>query len=759
MYNKKVISVLIPQPKRKLRFLPWMTYSLLLLCAAMAGTAAGLIFGYGFDLEQVEELQTVRPNIVSYVYSDKGTVLGQFALERRILVSYDEIPKNIKNAILATEDQNFFRHTGIDFRRLASTVLRDLLFWEQKGASTLTMQLSKLRFTSPEKTLERKIKDMLFAIQIEKNYSKEQIFTFYCNQIYLGHGNYGIASAADYYFGKRLNDLTLAESALLAGIIFSPQNFSPITHPDRAVSRRNYVLRRMYEEAYIDRATLKSTIAEPLNLSDVHHDQGSASYFVEWVRQYLENKYQTGDIWQGGLRIYTTIDYDVQTAAYRALREGLKKFDKASRRWSGPEENILESGGDLRTYTHPEWGRTFYEGQMVRGLVLESNAAHARVKVGSYNATLGPKEISWTHQTRVDRILKEGDVAVFSVTRINHADRTLEVLLDRVPEVQGAILALENKTGALKAMVGGFDFRQSKFNRATQALRQPGSIFKPFTYVAAMEAGYSPLDTVLDAPISFPGLTGVYAPTNSDGEFRGLIPIRQALAQSRNVPTIRIANAIGIEKVIQAAQRFGLERDFPPYLPIALGAGETTLQEIVSAFSVFPNNGVRALPYFIQRIENYNGVATEEHRHQFKEVISTETSAKMIYLLRAVVEAGTATAAKTLQRPLGGKTGTTDDATDSWFVGFTPSLTAGVWVGYDEKKSLGERVFGATLALPIWINFMGEALKGIPVEEFESSFAPEPASPNVTAVAFQEDSKTGQAEPISVEDITPPARR
>ncbi len=733
-------------------YLFWTTYGILVLIVAILGASAGLIFGYTFDLPQVKELQEIRPNIISYVYADDGRVLGQFALERRILISYDQIPETVKNTLLAAEDQNFFRHTGIDFRRLLTALIRDILYWEKKGASTLTMQLSKLRFTSPRKTFERKIKDMLFALQIEKNYSKEQIFTFYCNQIYLGHGNYGIAAAAEFYFDKSPDELSLSESAVIAGILRSPQNYSPITHPDRALERRNYVLRRMYEEGHIDEETHREAFQEPILVSGKNRDHGPAPYFVEWVRQYLERNYQTGQIWQGGLKIYSTLDYDTQVSARDALREGLKRFDKETRGWSGPLENIVEQGRDPDKFFHSDWSEIFYEGQMVHGMVEESNRKRALVKIGTYRAEIGRDQIKWTGQRAVNRVLKRGDIAVFSIEKINRGERVIEATLDQTPEVQGSIIAIESRTGAIKAMVGGFDFQQSKFNRATQALRQSGSLFKVFTYVASIEEGYSPYDTVLDAPISFEdGLGRLYAPSNSDDEFKGLITIRQALAQSRNVPTLRLANTLGIEKVIAVARRFGIQREYPPYLPIALGAGEVTLQEITSSFSVFPNSGVRVQPYFVRRVEDYQGITLEEHHPQVKEVITQETADNMLFLLRGVVEEGTARRARALNRPLGGKTGTTNDSTDSWFVGFTPQLTAGVWVGYDQKKSLGKKVYGATLALPIWLEFMETVVQDLPPEDFQN-----PLIPISTAASSKaETAEKRERQTIQVEDITP----
>lgn len=760
MYNNERMAA--RKKTGKSRYLFWTTYGILLMGAALIGGLVGAVFGFAIDLPRVEELQEDRPSIASYVYSDDNRVLGQFALEKRILVSYHQIPEALKLAVLSAEDANFFRHSGIDFRRLLTAAARDILLGETKGASTLTMQLSKLRFTSMEKTLERKIKDFLYAIEIEKSYSKEQIFTFYCNQVNLGHGQYGVAAAADYYFGKSLSELTLAESALLAGMIQRPASYSPINHPQRAVARRNWVLQRMHELGHIDDDQLRKALEEPLVVYGKNNEASPAPYFVEMVRQYLAEKYTTEEIWERGLRIYTTLDYDLQVAAQKALRNGLKEFDRRTRRWAGPVRNLLKEGQELASYSHPDWQQIFYEGQLVHGLVLESSPSEARVKLGSYTARVEPKDVEWTGRKRVDQVLQPGDVAVFVLEKIFHDQKEIEVTLEQIPLVQGALVTLDNRTGAIRALVGGFDFQYSKFNRATQALRQPGSIFKPFTYVAAMEAGFSPSDQVLDAPVSFQDALGrEYSPVNSDGEFKGLITIRQALAGSRNIPTVRLANALGPEKIVEVAHRFGIRRDFPPYLSLALGAGEVTLLEMTSAFTTFPNHGLRAQPFFIQRVEDYNGVILEEYtspRHE--EVLTPEIADKMIYLLRGVVEFGTATRARELNRPVAGKTGTTNDSTDSWFIGFTPQITAGVWVGFDEKKSLGERVFGATLALPIWVEYMKEALKDLPVEDFQTGDRPadlnlvqsEPPVPAEADAPRVEVKKGG----IVVEDITPP---
>src|SRR5690606_17080104 len=398
---------------------------------------------------------------------------------------------------------------------------------------------------------------------------------------------------------------------------------------------------------------------------------------VEWVRHYLDAKYQSDLIWQGGLRIYTTVDYDMQIAAQEALRNGIKDFDKRTRGWAGPVKNIFDEGQNIETYTHPDWAQIFTAGKMIHGVVVEADEDSAEISFGNFRATITPEEIQWTGRKKVSDVLKRGDVAVFTLEEVRRSDDLIRARLDQIPEVQGAVLTIENRTGEIKAMVGGFDFEYSKFNRATQAMRQPGSIFKPFTYVAALEHGFSPFDQVLDAPVEFLDALGrPYAPSNSDGEFRGLITIRQALAGSRNIPTVRLAHAIGPEKIADVARRFGINRDFQPYLSLALGSVEVTLQEMVSAFTAFPNHAVRPEPFFIKRVEDSNGVLLEENRpFVHDEVLSPEIADQMIYMLEGVVKFGTSTRAKELSRPVAGKTGTTNDSTDSWFIGFIPQLT------------------------------------------------------------------------------------
>jgi penicillin-binding protein 1A len=712
----------------------------ILLTVAVAGAVIGLIFGYSFDLAEVRELENVRPDVISYVYADDSRPIGQFAIERRILIGYSQIPIRFKQAIIATEDQNFFKHSGIDFYRIARAALEDIFAWRKaQGASTLTQQLSKLRLTSSEKTFERKIKDALFALQIEKHYSKEQILTFYSNQIYLGHGNYGVAAAADFYFSKTPDQLTLAECSLLAGMARSAIWYSPILHPDRALARRNLVLRRMQSEKYIDEALAEKTMKEPIVLNIRENTNSVAPYFVEMVRQNLEESYDTDEIWRKGLQIYSTINYEMQVAATESLRKGLRAFDK-QKGWRKPQLNILDSGNSLSSYVHPDWSQNLHPGMVINGLVLDVDKEFADIRIGSYRARIGPKEIAWTKKKSPVNILRVGDVCAFEIQEVDPATLEMQVTLDQIPEVQGATAIIDNATGEIKAMVGGYDFGLSKFNRATQALRQTGSIFKPIVYSTAMEDGFKPDDIVLDEPISF----GNWAPHNYDNEYKGPITIRKAIAESRNLPAVRIASKVGIKNIISMAHRFGITSEFQPYLPIALGANEVTLLEMTSAFSTFPNNGIRVKPYFIRRVEDYNGLQLQQHVPKISEVLSANVACDMLSLLQGVIQFGTSTRAKVLGRPLGGKTGTTNDYTDSWFIGFTPSLTAGTWVGYDTKKTLGPKITGSALALPIWIDFMQKILKGKPVEQFPECATKREA---VTKVAAANGNSKGQEPP------------
>ncbi len=713
-------------PRRSRRFILRLLYGMILLAFLGAGILTGLYLSLAIDLPEVEALEDYQPSVVTEIYAEDNSPIGQLYLERRKLVSANEIPVYFKQAVISIEDKSYYSHFGIDIRRILTSAAINLVHMRVvRGASTITQQLSKLLFLTPEVSYERKIKEAILAIQIERHYSKERIFTFYANKINLAHGNYGIASAAEFYFRKPVNELTLSECALLAAIIKRPMRYSPVVNPKEAIQRRNLVLSEMHRDGYITRAQMEAAQKEPLVIVGKELDKNFAGYFVEMIRQHLQRNFSNRQIFSEGLKVYTTLDRTLQESAERSIQEGLRGFDKR-RGWRDKLVNVLKDpGARLETYKHPDWHDKPVENAVMTGLVMEADLKEARVRIGEYRGILTMEGVAWTRRKTMPALLERGDLAPFRIVKIHEAQKRLDLKLEQDPVVQGSLLAIENKTGAIRAMVGGFDWERSKFNRAVQAKRQTGSIFKPFVYTAAILAGMSPDDTVLDEPITIVSDIGVeYSPLNYDEKFRGPITLRKAIAESINVPAVRLALQVGIPAVIQTARKFGITSELYPYPSTALGACEITLFEMVSAFSTFPNDGYRVEPYFINRIEDYHGNVLEEHRNRIHEVIPAEMSRTMVSMLRGVVQFGTSQKAKSLNAEIGGKTGTTNDFTDAWFIGFTPSLTAGVWIGYDEKKSLGDKQTGSEAALPIWIVFMSDYLKLHPKERFPADTAP-----------------------------------
>jgi penicillin-binding protein 1A len=690
----------------------------LVVMAMGVGAAAGLLFVYSSDLPEVRALEDYRPNVVTELYADDGQVIGSFALQRRILVTYEQIPPVLRDAVIVTEDQHFFSHWGIDMPRVLQAAWRNLRQMRiAEGASTLTMQLGGTLFLDrTDRSPRRKIQEALLAMQIERYYSKEQIFTMYANQIYLAHGNYGFEAAAQYYFGKSMAELAVPEAALLAALAKGPR-YSPILHPRDALARRNLVLRRMLEEKRIPAAQYAEYAAQPIQLNVTAPTNDLAPHFVEEIRKYLERTYGTEAVHERGLRVYTTLNVAMQRAANKAVRDGLHAYERRHG-WRGNLPNILRDNlGTLERYEHPHWRRPIEKGAYVTGLVIAVDDRAATVKLGRYRALVTPADFAWTGRRSPAQLFKPGDLAMFRIKGV--ADGTLQVELEQKPQAEAALLAIENSTGEIKAMVGGYSFEESKFNRATQALRQVGSSFKPYVYAAALEQGFTPFDTIVDAPFLTISGGQEYAPRNYDGKFEGRITLRRALAGSRNVPAVKLANEVGMQNVADVARRFGITSPIPPYLPVALGAADMTLLEHMAAFTVFPNDGIRIEPHMIRRVANYDGSVLEEARPQVSDVIEPETARTLVAMLRDAVEFGTGMRAKALNRPVAGKTGTTNEYSDAWFLGFSPSLTAGVWIGYDDKRiSLGKKETGARAALPVWIEFMRAAHEGKPVQDF-----------------------------------------
>jgi penicillin-binding protein 1A len=701
---------------------------LLVLVAALVGATAGLLLVYSTDLPQVGQLEHYRPSSITELYDDQGRTIGSFALQRRVVASYDDYPQVLRQALISIEDKDFYRHWGVNVWRIAGAAYRDIRSGGRvQGASTLTMQLARNLFLSPDRSFHRKIQEALLAVQIERRFTKPQIFTLYANQIYLGHGVYGFEAASQFYFSKPAKQLTLDEAALLAGLPKSPTYYSPISHPDHALKRRNLVINSMLEDGMITAQQAAEARDLPLRLEVAHDPDSLAPYFVEEIRRYLESKYGSDQVHEGGLKVYTSLNMDMQRAANRAVFDGLIAYEHRHG-WKGHLQNVLSGDVTLANYQHPDWDSEPEVNGYIHALVVGISSTSLAVKFGRYTATLAPADAVWTRR-KLQGILLPGDVVYVKIVALNR-DGKARVSLEQDSGVQGALVAIDNATGEIKAMVGGRDFNLSKFNRSTQALRQVGSSFKPYVYTAAIDRGASPDDTIVDAPVTFPMPSGTpYEPHNYDEKFEGTITLRRALAQSRNIPALKLADSVGIKTVIDYARRFGISSNIPPYLPVALGAVEITPIEQTSAFSVFPNDGVHITPRYLTKVTDYEGRTLEENFPDVKDVISAHTARIMTSMLREVVLHGTAIAATSLKYPLAGKTGTTNNFTDAWFVGFSPSLTCGVWIGYDEKKFLGTKETGARAALPIWMDFMKTALAGKDAGDFQPPPAPTLNSP------------------------------
>ena len=714
---KSLLQEAPPAEAGERRLVGRVVLALLFLVAALVGATIGLLFVYSTDLPQVEQLEHFRPSSTTELYDDQGRIIGSFALQRRVVASYNDYPPVLRDALISIEDKDFYRHWGVNVWRIAGAAYRDIESGGKvQGASTLTMQLARNLFLSPDRSFHRKIQEALLAVQIERRFTKAQIFTLYANQIYLGHGAYGFEAASEYYFSKPARQLRLEEAALLAGLPKSPSYYSPINHPDHALKRRNLVINSMLEDGKMTTQRADEARNKPLELK-LQHDPGSlAPNFVEEIRRYLEAKYGSGQVHQGGLRVYTALDMDLQRAANRAVLDGLATYERRHG-WKGHLENMLRSNATLATYQHPDWEDEPEPSSYIHALVTSVAPGSAQIRFGRYIASLAQSDVAWTGR-KIAAILKSGDIIYVKIVSLGARGRS-RVSLEQDSGAQGALIAIDNASGEIKAMVGGRDFNLSKFNRATQALRQVGSSFKPYVYTAAIDQGANPDDTVLDVPVTFQTPSGPYIPHNYDEKFEGVITLRRALAQSRNIPALKLADGLGIKSVIDYAHRFGITSNIPPYLPVALGAAEITLLEQTSAFSVFPNDGVRITPRYITKVTDYEGRVLEEDFPDVKDVIGSRTARIVTAMLREVVLHGTAVAARSMQIPIAGKTGTTNDFTDAWFIGFSPSITCGVWMGYDEKRTLGAKETGAHAALPIWMDFMRTAMAGKEPGEFQ----------------------------------------
>ncbi|MCU1222230.1 MAG: penicillin-binding protein family [Edaphobacter sp.] len=699
------------------------TFYTLLGLSAVFGAMCGLMVVYSIDLPQMEDLARYRPNTTTELLDVHGRVFGSFALERRVVVPYSDFPLVLRQAIISIEDKSFERNWGVNLVRAMGAAYRDLhAQGRAQGASTLTMQLARNLFLSSEKTYGRKIQEVFLSMQIERRFTKQQIFALYANQIYLGRGTYGFEAGSEYYFSKHVRDLTLPEAALLAALPKGPEYYSPVRYPERALKRRNLVLTEMMDDRKITRQQAEAAKAAPLGLHIEAAPNSVAPYFVEEVRRQLEKEYGVEEVHGAGLRIFTTLDLDLQMVANKAVLEGTATYERR-RGWKGGLPNIVLSGLEVESYKHPDWSQPVEKGSYVHGVVTAVLPKRVEVKLGARQAVLTPEDWKWTQNEDGDSFLRNGDV-VYVRLEGGSPDGTLHASLEQDSGAQASMMAVNNADGEVVAMVGGRDFALSQFNRATQAQRQVGSSFKPYVYTTAIEAGAKPTDIVVDGPTTFPTPNGPYTPHNYEAGYKGAMTLLSAFAESRNIPALKLANHLGIRKVIETAHRFGITSEIPAFLPVALGSADITLYEQVGAYSVFPNDGIRIEPHYIRKVTQADGLPFDDKKPEVTEVISVETARTMMQLLQAVVRMGTGGAASQLKHPLGGKTGTTNDYTDAWFIGFSPSITCGTWIGYDDRQSLGEKETGARAALPMWMNFMRAAIANKPDETFASAGAP-----------------------------------
>jgi len=683
----------------------------LFLAAALFGTASGVLFAFVGDLPQISALDNYAPGVITRVLARDGSLVGEFATERREIVTFEEIPEVLRQAILSAEDKEFMTHGGFHPLLMARAAVEDLLSTRRTpGRSTITQQLARQLFPESlgfERAWIRKIREVLVAIQIEKRYTKNEILTMYCNKVAWGNRAFGVQAASRLYFDKPAKDLTLGEAATIAGMLPAPQRLNPYTSREAATIRRNYTLDRMVAEGYITAAAAREVKAEPIVARGQPSQPPSiAPYFLESIRTHLEERYGTKAVYENGLVVKTGLDPQLQRSANRALDAELRRLDKL-RGYRKPTRNLLDEKRSLDTYRLSAWSREPAQGEVLPAIVMGTEAGVIRVRVGKWFGTIDAKGYAWTKRRMAD-VARPGDVIEVKISSLDK-DGTFSGVIDQPPAIQGAVLAIENRTGQIMAMIGGASFDRSQFNRATQALRQVGSLFKPFVYMAAIDrGGYTAASIIDDTPAAFfagPGQP-LYEPKNYDREFRGPMTLRRALELSRNVPAVRLMEALGPAEVVKYPRMLGVTTPLPEFLSVAIGSAEGTLLEMASAYSALPNQGVRMSPITALEVTDRDGNMLEQQRPMPHETIRADTAYIVTELLRGVVQHGTAVRANALQWPLGGKTGTTDDYTDAWFLGFDPDITVGVWLGYDQKRTIGSGQTGTEAALPVWIAIM-----------------------------------------------------
>lgn len=729
-------------PRR--RWLSWLllTGVALVVMSLFVGITVGLSVyrELAEGLPQLAALEQYKSSLVTRVHDRHGELIADFFIEKRILVELDEIPKFLQQATIAVEDNRFYSHRGIDFKGIVRAIWVNVKARQvREGASTITQQVARTLFLNRERTYYRKLREMILAWRLEQRFSKRDILNMYLNHIFYGHNAYGVEAASQIYFGKPVKSITLGEAALIAGLTQAPNKYSPLRNVDLSQQRRRHVLRRMEEAGYITRATATETAEEPIVLNAGYKSVNKAPHFVEHVRKYLEERYGAEMLYRGGLEVHTTLDLRLQRVAAEAIRYGVRAIDKRHG-YLGPmrrlelTENAVVDEPLIQAVTLPDnTDRVVREGEHLLGVVVAIDDGAVWVAIKDSRGVMTPKEsYDWAREPDLERsfnkrrrllaheLFKLGDVIQVRVMRVDGANKAHLLALDQEPLVQGALLSMEASSGHVVAMIGGYDYATSQFNRATQALRQPGSAFKPIIYAAALEAGKTPASIVYDQAIvkRDDNENKMWKPQNYSQKYYGATTLRDGLTHSRNMVTIKLMEQIGVPAVLGSARRLGIESPLAPYLSLALGASGVSLLELTASYGVFANTGLYVSPIFITRVLDSNEVLLEEQWPQAHRAVSPEIAYVMTSLLQGVVQNGTGRRVRRLERPVAGKTGTTNDFRDAWFLGYTPELVTGVWVGIDDRSILGHRESGGRVAAPIWLEFMQEAVSGQPITDF-----------------------------------------
>jgi len=718
--------------KRTIRLLKKIFLAAFFLFIVIALAGSGFLYFTIKNLPSIASLKDYRPSIITRIYSDDNRLIDQFYLEDRKVISVAQTPKVVIQAFVAAEDARFFAHQGIDPHGIIRALFKNIKAGKiVQGGSTITQQVAKSLFLSSKRSYIRKLKEAILAYRIDRYLKKYEILNLYLNHIYLGHGTYGIEAASQRYFGKSARDIALPEAALLAGLPKAPGRYSPLNYPERTRHRQVYVLNRMAEDGYITEEEKDEALKTPLKLKQFRQEEKIAPYFTENVRRYIQTKYGSNILYREGLEVYTTLNIEMQNAARNAVKRGLRELDKRQG-YRGPLQKIPIEEFDSFL---KRMNGGMEEGSIVKALVtdIDSKKKIAHLRVGNSHGAMALKDMAWAGMPNPDvasgsvkikdpaEALNVGDIVEARILGVSESENPqLKLALEQEPAVQGALFCMDVSTGEIKAMVGGRNFKKSEFNRATQSRRQPGSAFKPFIYAAAFDKGLTPSTIIMDSPIIFKDTLkdSLWKPRNYKEKFYGPTTLRTAIVHSRNLVTIKTLKDIGIDYAADYAANMGITSPISRDLSMALGTSGLTLQEIVGAYAVLANQGKKAEPFFIKKIIDRTGHFFEENLPEMEQVMDPRIACITTCLLQDVVQHGTGWRVKALKRPVAGKTGTTNDLKDAWFIGFTPSLACGVWVGFDRERPLGKYETGSRAASPIWLYFMKKILDGKPVEFF-----------------------------------------